>query len=145
MRPIGPGAPIRSLGFPRSSLTGGTSDRSGRWPSRVWITKCPHRRAVSSTARQGSIAAGKRRYVIAERFAEAPRLEEVALHVDDDERGPLEVDQEGSGCGVDRDQRHSVGSAGAMVGGLAASPLRTKSDISKGAAEQRRRCAGSSE
>ena len=36
----------------------------------------------------------QQRHVVAERFAEAARLEKVALHVDDDERGPFELDGE---------------------------------------------------
>src|SRR5690606_5183926 len=56
MRPIGPQSPIRLLGWPRSSFDGGASLRSGRWPSRVWMTSRPASRAASSTVMQGSIA-----------------------------------------------------------------------------------------
>ena len=41
MRPIGPGSPMRMEGAPRATLAGGASERSGRWPSRVWMTSMP--------------------------------------------------------------------------------------------------------
>ena len=56
IRPIGPGSPMRRLGAPRSTLAGGASDRSGRWPSRVWTTSMPLSRAASSTAAIGFTA-----------------------------------------------------------------------------------------
>ena len=42
---------------PRVSLAGGQSDRSGRWPSRVWMTNIPFSRALASTRCVGSTAA----------------------------------------------------------------------------------------
>ena len=60
MRPIGPASPMRFDGAPRSTLAGGASERSGRWPSRVWITSMPVARAASSTALQGPTAACSR-------------------------------------------------------------------------------------
>src|ERR1700730_3738286 len=60
IRPMGPGAPMRKCGWPRSTLAGGASVRSGRWPSRVWMTSSPRRRAAASTAWQGSTAAASR-------------------------------------------------------------------------------------
>ncbi len=47
----------------------------------------------------------KRRDVVAERRAEPARLDEVALHVDDDERGPRGIDLQVEGvCGNERHQ-----------------------------------------
>ena len=57
MRPIGPGSPIRFDGAPRASLAGGASARSGRCPSRVWMTSMPAARAAASAAAQGPTAA----------------------------------------------------------------------------------------
>ncbi len=88
---------MRKLGAPRSTLAGGASDRSGRWPSRVWMTSMPVSRAASSTARDRLHRARQLRDVIAERFAEAAGLHEIALHVDDEKRGlgPVERDRLG--------------------------------------------------
>ena len=36
-------------GSPRSTLCGGASDISGRWPSRVWMTSMPKSRAAASS------------------------------------------------------------------------------------------------
>ncbi len=60
MRPIGPGAPMRSAGSPRSTFIGGASVRSGRCPSRVWMTSTPARRAAASTSAHGPTAALRR-------------------------------------------------------------------------------------
>ena len=57
MRPLGPGSPMRRLGSPRLSLAGGQSDRSGTWPSRVWITVSPTSRAAASTSCSGGTTA----------------------------------------------------------------------------------------
>ena len=59
-RPIGPSSPIRSDGLPRSRLAGNRSVRSGRCPSRVWMTVQPRSRKAASTARVGSIALRRR-------------------------------------------------------------------------------------
>ena len=40
---------MRRLGAPRSIFAGGASDRSGKWPSRVWTTSIPMSRAAAST------------------------------------------------------------------------------------------------
>src|SRR3970282_403547 len=48
-RPIGPSSPMCRDGFPRRYLAGGRSDRAGRCPSRVWITKMPASRQAFST------------------------------------------------------------------------------------------------
>ena len=58
--PIGPGSPMRRLGAPRAIFAGGASDRSGRWPSRVWMTSMPASRAAASIARQGATALCRR-------------------------------------------------------------------------------------
>src|SRR6266540_1076952 len=60
MRPIGPGSPIRIDGAPRSTLAGGASAMSGRWPSRVWTTSMPRARAPASSALLGAIAGARR-------------------------------------------------------------------------------------
>src|SRR5262245_49371478 len=57
IRPIGPGAPMRIAGSPRSTFSGGASVRSGRCPSRVWMTRMPDRRAAASTSPHGPTAA----------------------------------------------------------------------------------------
>ena len=54
-RPIGPWSPIPTASPPRRSLEGGASARSGRCPSRVWITGSPARLAASSTRWHGAI------------------------------------------------------------------------------------------
>ena len=46
--------------------------------------------------------------VVAERLAEAARLEEVALHVDDDERTAVERDVECGGFGEQANARHAA-------------------------------------
>jgi hypothetical protein len=50
---------------------------------------------------------GEQRHVVAERSTEAARLQEVALHVDDDERGSRHVDLDGIWLGFDPDW-HSI-------------------------------------
>src|SRR5262245_31659255 len=57
IRPIGPGAPMRIAGSPRSTFSGGASVRSGRCPSRVWMMSMPERRAAASTSAHGPTAA----------------------------------------------------------------------------------------
>ena len=86
MRPIGPGSPMRSGPPPRARLAGGQSDRSGRWHSRVWMTGRPARRKPSMQPLGRRDAGRELRDVVAERGAEAARLEEVALHVDHHQR-----------------------------------------------------------
>ena len=61
----------------------------------------PAARAASSTALHGATARAEQRHVVAERLAEAARLEEVALHVDDDQRGAREVERDRLRLGVD--------------------------------------------
>ena len=76
------------LGLPRRRLAGGQSDRSGLWHSRVWTIGRPAaRKRVQQPAHVGHdrLQPGD---VVAERFAEAAGLDEVALHVDDDQGEP---------------------------------------------------------
>ncbi|MGY4235200.1 hypothetical protein ACVIIW_004147 [Bradyrhizobium sp. USDA 4449] len=47
---------MRNDGAPRSTFAGGASERSGKWPSRVWITSMPVSRAAFSTAPIGFTA-----------------------------------------------------------------------------------------
>ena len=56
-RPMGPGSPMRRLGWPRSRLAIGQSDRSGRWDSRVCTTGQPFSRQALSSACVGATAA----------------------------------------------------------------------------------------
>ena len=61
MRPQGPGSPMPTPFAPicreRQRLLAGRSARSGRWPSRVWITCMPSARASASRAWIGPIGA----------------------------------------------------------------------------------------
>ena len=100
--PIGPGSPMRLAPRPRTIFVGGQSARSGLWPSRVWITIMPvcARRVEHAPARRDHRL--QRRDVVAERLAEAARLDEVALHVDDDERRRFRVELELIRFGVHR-------------------------------------------
>src|SRR6185437_8892162 len=49
-----------SVGLPRWSLAGGQSARSGRWPSRVWMTVIPAVRLAASTCCSGGITVRSR-------------------------------------------------------------------------------------
>ena len=120
MRPIGPGAPMRSDGAPRSTFAAGASERSGRWPSRVWtIEQAEPSRGVEDGAagRDRRMQAG---HVVAEGLAETAVLEEVALHVDDDQRGAAEIDGDRFGFSLD-EGRHGETSA---IGGASRVPRR---------------------
>src|SRR5262245_30924084 len=55
----------------------------------------------------GSDRFGEQRHVVAERFAKAARLQEVALHVDDDERGIVPGDRNRLRIGVDQKSFHA--------------------------------------
>ena len=86
-----------ATGVPRARLAGGQSDRSGRWHSRVCrIVQPLSRKAPISAATVGTIC-DHRREIVAERLAEAAGLEEVALHVDHDERRARRIEAEGEG------------------------------------------------
>ena len=81
---------------PRVSLAGGQSDRSGRWPSRVWMTSMPLLAGRVQHPLRGLDGGEQQRGVVAELLAEPAGQDEVALHVDDDERrgGRVELDRE---------------------------------------------------
>ena len=51
---------MRVAGSPRSTLARGASLKSGRWPSRVWITSISLLRAPASRALMGATAAPSR-------------------------------------------------------------------------------------
>src|SRR3954451_6918684 len=87
MRPLGPGSPMRVARRPRARLLGGQSVMSGRWPSRVWMTGSPAARAAARHPLQRLHGRRQQSDVVPELLAEAAGLEEVALHVDDDQRG----------------------------------------------------------
>src|SRR5258707_4603349 len=58
IRPHGPGSPMPApICCERQRLLGGRSERSGRWPSRVWITCQPALRVAASSFLIGSIGA----------------------------------------------------------------------------------------
>ncbi len=61
----------------------------------------PAARQAREHAPGGRDGRAQQRDVVAERVAEAARLEEVALHVDDDQRGGGRVEFEGIGLSVD--------------------------------------------
>ena len=111
MRPIGPGSPMRFSPRPRTIFVGGQSARSGRCPSRVWMTIISRARAASSTRLHGAITACSGRHVVAERFAEAARLDEVALHVDDDQRGGARIELELVRLGIHFGNAHQLASS----------------------------------
>jgi hypothetical protein len=64
-------------------LAGGQSDRSALCASRVCTTSPPALRQASTAWQAGTMACSSD--VVAQRFAKAARLDEVALHVDDDQ------------------------------------------------------------
>ena len=68
---------------PRTFLAGGRSLRSGRWPSRVCMTGRPVGAPGGEQRAVRLDRPAQLRDVVAEHLAEAARLEEIALHVDD--------------------------------------------------------------
>jgi len=50
----------------------------------------------------------EQRDVVAQQFAEASRLEKVALHVDDDESGVIEVDHQRAWLGLNPSDAHDT-------------------------------------
>ena len=86
-RPIGPGSPMRKVGLPRMRLAGGQSDRSAAMRLARVHDRPARGFARPRAARRSARSRMQRRHVVAERGAEAAGLDEVALHVDDDERG----------------------------------------------------------
>jgi hypothetical protein len=99
MRPIGPGSPIRRDGAPRSILAGGASEIRQMAFARVDDEKTGFARCSQDIA-AGFHRARQLRDIVAERFAEAAGLQEIALHVDDHQRGfrPDEFDWHRFGC-----------------------------------------------
>ena len=84
MRPIGPGSPMRMLGAPRSTLARRRVGQVGPVAfARVDDQHAAPRAPPSSSARQGAMAARSSDTSLPSDLAEAARLEEVALHVDD--------------------------------------------------------------
>ena len=77
---------MRSEALPRRIFDGGQSDRSGLCASRVWMIGQPCCAEQPDQPRRRRDDRLQPRHVVAERVAEAARLDEVALHVDDDER-----------------------------------------------------------
>ena len=64
----------------------------------------------------GRDRAAKQRDVVAERLPEAARLEEVALHVDDDQRGARQIERDRLGLRLDgRAQAILLGHSGSIV------------------------------
>ena len=86
-----PGSPIRLLGAPRSSLAGGQSDLAGA------VEQGPQRRDGAAQLSD----------VVAEALAEAAGFEEVALHVDDEQRGGRGVEGERVRARIDGGHRGS--------------------------------------
>ena len=72
--------------MPRRILLGGQSARSGLCASRVWTIGQLVRAEQRDQPRRGGDDRLEPRDVVAEAVAEAALLDEVALHVDDDER-----------------------------------------------------------
>ena len=88
MRPIGPAiADAERRALPRASSPAADRRDPARCPSRVCNDQHAGARATPPAgARFGSIVRRKLRDVIAEHFAESAGLEEIALHVDDQQR-----------------------------------------------------------
>ena len=101
MRPFGPWSPIPSSSLPRASLAGGQSERSGRWPSRVWTISMPGGAGRLEHGRERARWPARSRLTsLPSSLAEAARLEEVALHVDQHQRGGAGVIVNGYGSAV---------------------------------------------
>ena len=95
MRPIGPSSPMRSDGAAAQPLGGRAIGEVGRVAlARVEDRPAFARNRAISAATVGTIAATGAK-IVAERLAEAAGLDEIALHVDDDERDMFGVEREG--------------------------------------------------
>ena len=94
---------MRSDGLPRSRLAGGQSERSAL----VRLARMQDRPALGAEQRDqrgdGRHDLDDRRQIVAERLAEAARLQKVALHVDDDQRGMGGIEVEWERLGGDFD------------------------------------------
>ena len=94
---------------------GGFGAALGNDVSRLQVAVGPCRDVLAAARRNGVLVIHTReghrparlhrgreaRHVVAERLAEAAGLEEVPLHVDDDERGTVEIDRDRVRLGVD--------------------------------------------
>jgi hypothetical protein len=100
------------LGFPALQLGRRRIGQVGT----VTFARVDHQKAASPSGIEHGAArfdrSCKTGHIIAERFAEATRLEEITLHVDDDKRGSVEVEPQGARLGFDGGKRHRVGPAG---------------------------------
>ncbi len=116
MRPIGPSSPMRSDGLAAQALGRRAVGEVGR----VALARVQDRPAVargrarSASATVGTIAV-TRRQVVAERLAEAAGLEEIALHVDDDERGARGSKRKAKGLAGDFDHGRVRGNRPGLV------------------------------
>ena len=106
MRPIGPGAPMRMLGVAALDLGARRVAEIGA----VALARVDDQHAAPARRRQqraaGPDGGAQQRDVVAQRLAEAARLEEVALHVDDDDRGAIRLDRDRLRLGVDDQRLH---------------------------------------
>ncbi len=97
---------MRSAGAPRSTFARGAIGQVGP----MSFARVDHEQPlVAGPVEQRTARADgalQQRYVVAERLTEAARFEEVALHVDDDQRGAIEVELDGLGFGFDRRDAH---------------------------------------
>ena len=73
----------------RQRLLAGRSARSGRWPSRVWMTWKPLPRIAAEHALDRLDRRARQRQIIAHLVDIAADAAEIGLHVDDDQRGVL--------------------------------------------------------
>ena len=100
-RPIGPTSPMRSDGLPRLRLAGGQVGEVGP----VAFHRVDHRQAGGAKPLDQPLHRRHDRRdpadVVAEARAEAARLGEVALHVDDDQRHGLRLEGEGKRLRID--------------------------------------------
>src|SRR5262245_9573292 len=103
--------PDPQFGLPALQLDGRRVGKVGT----VAFSRVAHQQAGgASGVEHGSAGFDRGRqacHVVAEGFAETPGFEEVALHIDDDECGPLEVEHQGGGFGFNRHERHDLGPA----------------------------------
>ena len=103
---MGPFAPMRMCGSPRSTFAFGASDRSDRWPSRVWMMSILRRRAASSTAMQGFTAASRRDTLLPSVSPKPPGSRKSRCMSMIDERGAIHVDRQGCGLRLHEDSGH---------------------------------------